>query len=94
MTEYGLFNELDRTEGCFEAGMYTREEADARRLEYIAEGEDPEDIVVAELCPEHEGQAKNGCEGCDTEHPEPTLEDYSTAARHIENLMPGRWRRS
>lgn len=25
---------------------------------------------------------------------EPTLEDYSAAARHIESLMPGRWRRS
>jgi hypothetical protein len=64
VVEYGLFNELDRTEGCFEAGMYSREEAEARRLEYIAQGEEPEDVTVEELCPEHEGQAKSGCEQC------------------------------
>jgi hypothetical protein len=64
VVEYGLFNELDRTEGCFEADLYSREAADTRRLEYIAQGEDPEDITVEELCPYHEGHAKNGCEQC------------------------------
>lgn len=64
MVEYGLFNELDRTEGCFEAGMYSVDMAAARRQEYIAQGEDPEDITVEELCPYHEGWAKNGCEQC------------------------------
>lgn len=67
MIEYGLFNELDRTEGCFEAGFYSRESADARRLEYIAEGEDAEDITVEELCPDHEGHAKIGCQQCSAE---------------------------
>lgn len=70
MTEYGLFNELDRTEGCFEAGLYSREEAEERRQEYIAGGEAPEDITVEELCPDHEGQAKDSCEECFTDEPE------------------------
>jgi hypothetical protein len=64
VVEYGLFNELDRTEGCFEAGLYSLDMAAARRQEYIAQGEDPEDITVEELCPDHEGLAKNGCEEC------------------------------
>lgn len=76
MVEYGLFNETDRAEGCFEAQLYSREAADARRLEYIAQGEEPEDITVEELCLGHAAYAKNGCEQCDAEedawglHPE------------------------
>lgn len=68
--EFGLFSELDRTEGAFETGLYSREKADARRLEYIAQGEDPEDITVEELCPDHEARAKNGCEECTAEDDE------------------------
>jgi hypothetical protein len=60
MTEYGLFND----EGCLEAQMYSTEEAETRRQEYIAEGEHPDDVKVREMCPDHEGEPKDGCEEC------------------------------
>ena len=73
MTEYGLFND----EGCLEAQMYSVEEAEGRRAEYITEGlEEPEDITVRELCPDHEGQPKDGCEECNAEPDEDDDEDY------------------
>jgi len=60
MTEYGLFGD----EGCFEAQMYSVAEAETRRAEYIAEGEEPEDVVIKEMCPDHEGEAKSDCPEC------------------------------
>jgi hypothetical protein len=60
MTEYGLFSD----EGCFEAQMYSVREAEQRRAEYIAEGEDPEDVVIREMCPDHEGEANADCPEC------------------------------
>jgi hypothetical protein len=59
-TEYGVFND----EGCLEAQSYSPEEAEERRQAYIAEGEDPEDVWVKEICPDHEGYAKDVCEEC------------------------------
>lgn len=66
MTEYGLFND----EGCLEAQMYSPEEAEARRQEYIAEGEHPDDVTAKEICPDHEGQPKDSCEECFADEPE------------------------
>lgn len=66
MTEYGLFTD----EGCLEAQMYSAEEAEARRQEYIAEGEHLDDVTVQEMCPDHEGQPRGGCEECLADEPD------------------------
>lgn len=63
LTEYGLFND----EGCLDAQMYSAEEAERRRQKYIDGGEHPDDVVVKEMCPDHEGEAKDDCEECFTE---------------------------
>jgi hypothetical protein len=60
MTEYGLFSD----EGCFEAQMYSMAEAETRRAEYIRDGEDPEDVTIKEMCPNHEGEANSDCAEC------------------------------
>jgi hypothetical protein len=66
MTEYGLFND----EGCWESGYSTREGAEARRDEWLATEENvyPDDVVIKELCPDHEGEAKDECGKCFTEY--------------------------
>ena len=72
--EYGIFSET--AGGCIYAPCYSTEEADRERERLIAEdGEESDDLTVFELCPDHEEQPKNGCEGCaldgeDTGEPE------------------------
>jgi hypothetical protein len=59
MIEYGLFND----EGCVEAGFYSKEEAERLSVLY-----DPEDeLVIHEICPDHDEQAKDTCEACFSE---------------------------
>lgn len=59
-TEYGLFND----EGCVEAGFYSAEEARAA----ITNDYDADDgLEIEEICPDHEGQPRCGCEICDSE---------------------------
>jgi hypothetical protein len=61
--EYGIFSES--AGGCIYAPCYSREEAEEQRARLVAEdGEEPEDLTIEELCPDHEEQPKHGCEEC------------------------------
>lgn len=62
MTEYGLFND----EGCVEAGFYSLDEAHEARDERYSEDE----LVVMQMCPEHEEQSYFACEDCLAEEEE------------------------
>lgn len=63
MPEFGVFSES--AGGCIFAPCYSRDEAEQSRAWIILQdGEDPADLDVLELCPEHEEQPKDGCEGC------------------------------
>lgn len=55
--EYGLFND----EGLMEGQFYSVAEAQAAVADrYSAE----DDLAVHEVCPDHEGQARDTCEEC------------------------------
>lgn len=61
--EYGVFSEA--AGGCIFAPCYSTEEAERERQRFISEDdEDADDLTVKELCTEHEGQPKDGCEEC------------------------------
>lgn len=66
MTEYGLFSD----EGCFYGPCYSLAEAEIEKARYVAEGEDPDDVTIRELCPDHEGQPKDDCDDCFAEYDE------------------------
>jgi hypothetical protein len=60
MTEYGLFSD----EGMVEGQFYTPEEARAA----ITDRYDADDgLEIEEICPDHPGQPRCGCEECDSE---------------------------
>lgn len=63
MPEYGIFSES--AGGCVYAPCYSLVEAEGEWARMVAEdGEEPEDLTVHELCPDHEEQPKHGCEEC------------------------------
>lgn len=67
MTEYGLFSD----EGCFYGPCWSMAEAEKERTRFIEEeGEDPDDIAIREMCPDHEGEAKDDCDECYAEYDE------------------------
>lgn len=70
--EYGIWTDNDG--GFTEAQLYSLEEAEDRLAEIIGESKDPEsereDLSIKEICPDHEGQVKDGCEECATEYEE------------------------
>lgn len=73
--EYGVFEDG----ACIEAGFHG-EAGKAAAKERIASlvAEDPEMVdayEVAEICPDHDEQPKNGCEECADEEPEDDTED-------------------
>ncbi|NUP39162.1 MAG: hypothetical protein HOY76_19650 [Streptomyces sp.] len=102
--DYGVFEDGE----CIETGFHGDLGRAAAEATVKAYTDDPtrDELTyeVKELCPEHDEQPKDTCEECHAEadeerdeaeeSTEPTLEDYSAAARHIEQLMPGRGRRS
>ena len=66
MAEYGIFSE--EAAGCIYAPCYSVQEAETERARIIAEyGDEPDDLTIEELCPNHEEQAKATCEECFTE---------------------------
>jgi len=74
MTEYGIFSEA--AGGCIYAPCCSTGEAETERQRLIAEdGEEPDDLTVVELCPDHEEQPKNGCEECVDEDAEDEAEE-------------------
>jgi len=58
-SEYGIFTD----EGCVEEGFYERESAEKRAALYRKSGDT---VVVHEMCPEHDGEARATCEECDS----------------------------
>lgn len=55
--EYGIFSD----EGCVESSFYSVEEA----LVAVADRyTDEDDLTIEEMCSDHEGQPRNGCECC------------------------------
>jgi len=59
--EFGIFS----NEGLIEGQFYSRDEAvEALSERYDEEGDG---LKVLEICPEHEGQPKHGCEECDSD---------------------------
>lgn len=74
MTEYGIFSEA--AGGCIYAPCYSVKEAEAERERLITEdGEEADDLTVKEICPDHEGEPKDGCEDCWTEEDDEKEED-------------------
>ncbi|MFI6594941.1 hypothetical protein ACIBHX_01765 [Nonomuraea sp. NPDC050536] len=77
MTEYGIWTENDG--GFTEHDLYSLQAANERLAEIIRESDDPdadrEDLRVVELCPDHEGQPKDGCEECNEEYDDEADED-------------------
>lgn len=63
MTEYGLFND----EGCVDRGFISVEAAEAALAEQYDVGDE---LVVKELCPEHEEEPRDSCEECNVEEEE------------------------
>lgn len=57
--EFGIFTD----EGCIEAGFFSRDAAEAVRLERYA----GEVAAVHEICPDHEEQPRDACEDCDSD---------------------------
>ncbi|MFI6495964.1 hypothetical protein [Nonomuraea typhae] len=75
MQEFGIWTENDG--GFTETQLYSREAAEHRLAEIIAEGESPEEVVelredlrIEEICEDHEGQPRHGCEDCNEEYVE------------------------
>ncbi|WP_280350384.1 hypothetical protein [Nocardia abscessus] len=68
MAEFGIFT----TEGLLERSFYSEEQAQGRELELILEpeGYEPDEIWVAELCDEHEGEPARKCDECAAEYDE------------------------
>lgn len=62
-TQYGIFND----EGCIEANLWSKDQAEAALDLWVEEGEDREDLSIEALCPDHEEQPKDGCEECATD---------------------------
>lgn len=61
MEDYGIFSH----EGLVESGFYGVLPAEDRRQELIFDDEeDPEDIWVARVCPDHEEEQADHCSIC------------------------------
>jgi hypothetical protein len=61
--EYGIFGD----EGCVEAQLYSKKQAEASLSLYRIEADGGEEFHYAEICPEHEEQEKDYCEECNEE---------------------------
>lgn len=68
MTEYGIFGD----EGCIEDGFYSREDA-ARKVEHMNSIYENDVFEIHEICSEHEGQPKDGCEECPADDAEDVI---------------------
>jgi hypothetical protein len=65
MTEYGLWSDIA---GLIEAGFWSIEKAATALADYVSlDADNAEDLSVVEICPDHDGQVKGGCEYCDDE---------------------------
>lgn len=69
-TEYGVFEDG----ACIEAGFHGevgKAAAEAHMADLVTVEPDMADAYeVAEICPDHDEQPKNGCEECDAEESE------------------------
>ncbi|WP_280430018.1 hypothetical protein [Nocardia brasiliensis] len=60
MIEYGIFSD----EGCVEARLYSREEAEQARKDLIAGDWDASELDICEMCSEHDEQRADECQAC------------------------------
>ena len=63
ITEYGIWS--DQAGGFIASQLYSEPEADTERYSLIVHsGEEADDLKVLPICPEHEEQPADTCEGC------------------------------
>lgn len=53
--------------GFISAQLYADSEVEQELADFIAAGEDPADLEVLEVCPDHEDEPRIGCQECDEE---------------------------
>lgn len=68
MIEYGVWS--DAAGGFIETGLWSDVEAQQALFAQIRAGEDPGDLDVLPVCPDHEEQPARSCEECDAEEAE------------------------
>ncbi|MFI7691746.1 hypothetical protein ACIBQ6_21945 [Nonomuraea sp. NPDC049655] len=76
-TEYGVFND----EGLVEDHLWSLGEAEAAAAQHRAQGD--EFAEAREICPDHEGQPKDGCEACEDEESSDEQGDEDEDSWHI-----------